>query len=111
MSTTLEFLPLDESELPVQKTFTFDKKYLFRFRENVSHDRIYCEIRNTDDEILYTTRLTYGSNLIHATVDGLDIEEIIMPYDIAEFSAGNDIEDMTIVPGNLTEKKLYVFTG
>jgi len=108
MSITLEFLPLDESELPVEKIFTFDKQYVFRFRKNESHDRIYCEIRDTDDNILYTTRLTYGANLIHAIVKNLDIDDFITPFDIDDLVTDNEIDDMEVTPENLDRIKLYV---
>ena len=108
MSITLEFLPLDESELPVEKIFIFDKQYIFRFRGNESHDRVYCEIRNTDDEVLYTTRLTYGANLIHAVVENLDIEESITAFDIDDIVTDAEIEDMEVTPENLDRIKLYV---
>jgi len=108
MSITLEFLPLDSDELPVEKIFTFDKQYIFRFRKNDSHDRIYCEIRDTDDNILYTTRLIYGANLIHAMVENLDISDPLVPFNIDDLVTDGEIEDTTVEPDNLSRVKLYV---
>lgn len=108
MSITLEFLPIDDDELPVEKIFTFDKQYIFRFRKNESHDRIYCEIRDTDDNILYTSRLTYGANLIHAVVENLDIDDPLVPFNIDELITDNEIDDTTVEPDNLERVKLYV---
>ena len=108
MSITLEFLPLLQDELPVEKIFTFDKQYVFMFRENVRHSRIYCEIRDTDDNILYTTRLIYGHYIIHAVVDNLDIEDSIIPFNIDDLMTDSAIDDSTVEPGNLSRVKNYV---
>lgn len=108
MSITLNFLPLDREELPVEKIFTFDKQYVFRFRENVSSERIYCEIRDTDDNVLYTTRLTYGANLINAVVDNLNISDPIVPFNIDDLITDDQIDDSTVEPDNLARVKIYV---
>ena len=108
MAITLEYLPLNKDELPVEKIFTFDKQYLFRFRKNEKHERIYCEIRDTEDNILYTSRLTYGSNLIHAVVENLDISDPIVPFNIDDLVTDGEIEDSTVEADNLSRVKLYV---
>ena len=103
----LEYLPLLSDELPVSKIFTFGTElYNFTFRKNVLHDRIYCEIRNLDDLLLYTTRLVYGNNVIHAVVDGLEINNIIVPFYIEDLFTDKILEH-ELTSQNLDTVKLY----
>lgn len=107
MSITLEFLPLDADELPVSKLFNVSNSYTFLFRENVRHSKIYLEIRDSNDEILYTTRLVYGGILYHAVVDGLTFDDPVIPLNMDDLLV-NSVVDTVVTPDNLDRVKLYV---
>jgi|GEM_PF-6825891 len=113
MAIELEFLPLDADELPVSKIFTVENNYKFLYRKNSRHDnKIYCEIRDNDDNIIYTTRLIYAGELIHAVVDGLDIgDNKIIPFNIDDLLTDALSDDSTVTADNLERVKQYVVTG
>lgn len=107
MSITLEFLPIEADELPVSKLFTVSNSYTFLFRKNARHERIYCEIRDADDNILYTTRLIYGGILYHAVVDGLTFDDPVIPFNMDDLLV-DGVVDTIVTPDNLERVKLYV---
>lgn len=112
MAIELDFLPLDKDELPVSKLFTVENEYTYLYRINVRHQRIYCEIRDVDDNVLYTTRLVYAGSLIHAEVQGLNIgDNIIKPFNIDDLLTDSIGEDLTVNPDNLVRVKQYVLAG
>lgn len=109
MAIELEFLPLDNDELPVSKLFTVENAYTYLYRKNARHDRIYCEVRDVDDNVIYTTRLVYAGDLIHAVVDGLDIgDNTIRPFNINDLLSDSIGADLTVEPDNLVRVKQYV---
>lgn len=108
MSIELEYLPLSSDELPVSKVFTIgEESFTFVFRENARHDRIYCEIRDSDDNILYTTRLVYAADLLNAVVGGLTMDDPIRPFNLNEIMTKRII-DTEVTPLNLDRVKMYV---
>ncbi len=108
MAIQLEYLPLTGAELPVSKIFTVgEESYTFIFRKNTRHDRIYCEIRDSDDNILYTTRLIYAANILNAVVDGLTMDDPIRPFNLNEIMTKRII-DTEVTPDNLDRVKMYV---
>jgi hypothetical protein len=112
MAIEYEFLPLDQDEMPVSKLFTVENAYTFLYRINARHSRIYCEIRDVDDNVIYTTRLVYAGELIHAVVDGLDIgDNTIIPFNIDDLLTDAISDDSTVQPDNLDRVKQYVVTG
>jgi hypothetical protein len=112
MAIEFEFLPLTNDEMPVSKIFTIENTYIFLYRINARHDRIYCEIRDQNDNILYTTRLVYAGELIHAVVADLDIgDNTIIPFNIDDLLTDKIIEDTTVEPDNLERVKQYVIAS
>lgn len=104
----LEYLPLASAELPVSKIFNIgDESYIFLFRKNTRANRIYCEIRDEDDNILYTTRLVYAADLIHAVVEGLTYDAPIRPFNINGLLTDRTL-DTEVTPDNLDRVKMYV---
>jgi len=104
----LDYLPLIADELPVSKIFTIGENlYNFVFRKNEKHDRIYCEIRVLDDNILYTTRLVYGGKLFHAVVEGLTIDDPIIPFYFEDLFTDKILETV-YNSTNMDKVKLYV---
>lgn len=109
MAIEYEYLPLTKSELPVSKLFTVENAYTYLYRINVRHNRIYCEIRDVDDNVIYTTRLVYAGSLIHAVVDGLDIgDNDIRPFNIDDLLTNSLSDDSTVEPDNLDRVRQYV---
>jgi len=111
MAIEYDFLPLNADELPVSKVFTFDNNsYIFLFRKNEKFDRIYLEIIDIEtEETLYTTRLVYAGDVIHAVVEDLEIENILRPFDIADLLS-NNVGETTVESGNLDVVKVYDIT-
>jgi len=104
----LDYLPLDADELPVSKIFTIgEERYNFIFRKNERYDKIYCEIYDLDDTLLYTTRLIYGGLLYHAVVDGLVIDDPIIPFYINDVVTDKIVET-EVTSLNLDKVKMYV---
>jgi hypothetical protein len=102
-----DYLPLTADELPVSKIFTLgDNQYNFTFRKNTKYDRIYCEVCDLDDVLLYTTRLVYGGSLLHAEVDGLVIDDPIVPFDISDLLT-DKVGEIDVTSLNLDTVKLY----
>jgi hypothetical protein len=74
----LSYLPLTADELPVSKIFELNGElYNFVFRKNEKYDKIYCEIRDLEDNVIYTTRLVYGGEVVHAVIDGFEIDPLV----------------------------------
>lgn len=112
MSIEYEYLPLLESEMPCSKIFTVENPYTFLYRINTRHNRIYCEIRDVDNNVIYTTRLIYFGNLIHAVVDGLDIgENAITCFNIDDLLTDAVSAETEVTPDSLERIKQYVITG
>jgi hypothetical protein len=87
-------LPFQFSELPIRKTFTLpDGKTLkFELRHNSRHDFFTLSVYNTEDALLFTTKLCYLRQAIHAVVAGLEGLSIV-PYDFDNDEASHPIHD------------------
>lgn len=63
-------IPLTFAELPVSKIFGIaGTTYEFRFRYNERAAFVSMEILDGEETMLYSTRLCYGQNAIHAVLD------------------------------------------
>lgn len=84
---TFEFLPVTADEVPIEKDFTIgDSTYSWLFKYNETFDFYSLEIIDEDDVIVYTTKLTYGSDIVNAVVEGLRISRIVVPFNILELT-------------------------
>ncbi len=102
----LSYLPLTDSEVPVGKDYDIGNLYNFKFQKNVSRDFYTCEISDTDGNVLYSTRLTYLSPMIHAVVDGLEFTKNLIPFDIDELNATELLHEF-LTESNFDEARLY----
>lgn len=102
----LAYFPVSASEVPVAKDYDIGSVYTFRFQYNTKGDFYTCEILNSTGEVIYSTRLTYLSPLIHAEVDGLTFTKNLMPFDIRELNASELIHEF-LTSANFDEVQLY----
>jgi hypothetical protein len=91
MAISLDYLPVTYDELPVSKIFDIGNDYMFEFVHNPRIDRVSMYIRDTEGTLLYTTRITYGRKLNHATVEGLELNQ-----DIYAINLDDVVSDLTL---------------
>jgi len=109
MAESFEFLPLTTDEIPVQKTFTLGNTYVFEFYYNERHDFFTMYIYDEDETLLYTTKVVYGNSLYHAVVDGLELNQSIIPFDIQDLLTPNAIDSDSVNSDNLDDPvRLYL---
>lgn len=83
----LEYLPITHEELPVQKVFTLgNRNYSIEFLYNDRFDFYTVVFRNEQDEPVYSTRLNYLTDAIHAVVDDIDVSLQLLPMNIADMA-------------------------
>ncbi|PJZ49666.1 hypothetical protein CH362_07690 [Leptospira saintgironsiae] len=97
----VEYLPITASEIPIEKDFTIGATYSFRFLHNERSDFYTCIILNSDEEILFTTKICYARELVDVVVDGLQINRLIIPLNPQE------IEQARILQGQVVNKLLF----
>jgi len=109
MAESFNYLPLTVGEVPVQKTFTVGNTYTFNFYYNERNDFYTMYILDEDETILYTTKIVYGNSLYHAVVDGLELNQDIIPFDIQDLLTPNAIESTSVNSENLGDPvRLYL---
>ena len=110
MPISLEYLPLEFAEIPVEKTFTFPGgTYLFEFHYNDTYDFFRVKIKDEDDNVLYIAKLVYGGSVYHAVVDGLELEQTIVPFNIQDLLSAGAIDTDDVNSTTLGTVRLYVF--
>ncbi len=76
----LRYLPVTHDELPVRKTFEIDGNvYDIEFHYNTKFDFYTMAIFDTEDNLLFTTKLCYLTDALHAVVEELSGEHGIVP--------------------------------
>lgn len=106
-----EYLPLTAAEVPIEKDFTIgDSTYAWLFRYNETFDFYTLEIRDEDDVILYTTKLTYASDIVNAVVEGLNISKVIVPINILELTQTLALQDQRVSKESLG-KTIFLLIG
>lgn len=81
MSISIEYMPITFDEIPVQKNFTIGQNtYAFLFQYNKTYDFFTMTIKDEDDNILYVTKLVYGSSLYHAVVENLELSQLLYAF-------------------------------
>jgi hypothetical protein len=92
-----EFLPVSSEEIPIEIDFTIGSStYSYLFRYNETYDFYTVEIRNENDELIYTTKLTYASDLINAVVEGLTISQIVVPINLLELTQNIALQNQKV---------------
>lgn len=89
---TYEYLPVTFDELPVSKIFDVGEDYMFEFVFNSRYNKIAMNISDTEGNLLYATRITYGNNLIHAVVDGLTVDNDLIAMNLADLVSDREID-------------------
>ena len=109
MPINLTYMPLTASEIPVQKTFTIGNTYVFEFYYNEAYDFYTMYIRNEEETLLYTCKVVYGNSLYHAVVDRLELNKLIVPFDIQDIITTKSIENTSVNSDNLDNPvRLYL---
>lgn len=88
-----DYLPVTFDELPVSKIFDMGTDYMFEFVYNTRIDRITMYIRDTEGVLLYSTRVTYGSKLYHAVVEGLELDHDLVAMNLDDVVSSRAIDD------------------
>jgi len=110
MNYQFEYLPVTHAECPVSKIFTVGESvYTYEFKHNARHDFYTLTIKDADDVTLYTTKIVYGCPIVHAIVDGLEIDFDIVALNLDDIFTPYRIADTTVNKTNLdTTVRLYI---
>lgn len=80
MATIQDFLQFDSTEIPVEKNFVIEgNEYKFLMQYNEQGDFYTLTIKDLDDNILITNKLTYLSPVNDSVIEGLNIVSKIIP--------------------------------
>jgi len=106
MTIQLDYLPIIDAEIPVEKNFSFNNKtYAFTFRYNSENDFYTMEIR-LESVVLYSTKLVYGSNLVHAEVENLDLDCFLYAFNVDDLTTDQEIDDQSVNSDNFGTRVL-----
>lgn len=109
MIITADYLPVTPSEVPVKKTFTIGAvSYKFEFIYNDRYDYYMCYIYDVDDVLLYTAKIIYNNQLVHAVVSGLDLPYDIIPFNLNQIFSDYYLNTAVTAETLDTDVKLYV---
>ena len=91
MATIQDFLSFTVNEIPVEKNFIIEgNEYKFLLQYNSFGDFYTMTIKNLNDEILITNKLTYLSPINDSVIEGLDSVSKIIPVNYDD--PDNDLE-------------------
>jgi hypothetical protein len=80
MATIQDFLQFDSTEIPVEKNFVIEgNEYKFLMQYNSQGDFYTLTIKDLDDNILITNKLTYLSPVNDSVIESLNIVSKIIP--------------------------------
>lgn len=80
MATIQDFLQFDSTEIPVEKNFVIEgNEYKLLMQYNSQGDFYTLTIKDLDDKILITNKLTYLSPVNDSVIEGLNITSKIIP--------------------------------
>ena len=80
MATIQDFLQFDSIEIPVEKNFVIEgTEYKFLLQYNSFGDFYTLTIKDLNDKILITNKLTYLSPINDSVIEGLNIKSKIIP--------------------------------
>lgn len=75
-----DYLQFDSTEIPVEKNFVIEgNEYKFLMQYNEQGDFYTLTIKDLDDNILITNKLTYLSPVNDSVIEGLNIVSKIIP--------------------------------
>jgi len=102
----VKYLTFNESEIPVEKTFEiYGTNYRIAILYN-EYGNFYSLYLKTDTgDFLYTTKIVYGVNIIHAKIPGFTAK--IIPLKPEDLESGVMTEN-SVTPENFDAVRLYV---
>lgn len=81
----LEYIPIAHTEIPVQKTFTIGgRNYTIEFLYNDRFDFYTAIFRDENNDPIFSTKLNYLTDAMHAVVDGIDATLQLVPVNISD---------------------------
>ena len=109
MAIEFEYIPVSFSEIPVSKIFDIGNDYTFEFIYNKKIDRITMYIKDDDDLVLYSTLIVYGSQLYHAVVSGIELNQYLVAFNISDLLTGFSIESEEVTSSSFGDTvKIYL---
>ncbi len=101
--TTFTFIPLTAAEVPIKFQPEVDgKRYIWNVKYNEDFDRYTVEISDAEGNLVYTTRLVIGGNMLSAGIV-LELTSQIVPRDRVDGTSEH------VTSENLGDRvKLYV---
>lgn len=76
------YMPYTTREIPIAKVFEIENtEYTYLIERNDEHDFYTLTVMDSKDEIVYTTKLVYAGDSLHAGHSRLGIGARIVPFD------------------------------
>jgi len=86
----VDYMPFVAAEVPSSKQFVIDgQQYTYRIEYNETFDFYSMIVSDAAGEVLYTTRIVYDLDLLHAIVT-LGIERLIKAFDFTSENTAVD---------------------
>jgi hypothetical protein len=84
-TVTLNYIEIKHEELPVRRSYQIDGgNYNFHFDHNAVGDFYTLMILDDNEEVIYSSKLTYLENSIQEVVAGLDLKRKIIPLNLSD---------------------------
>jgi hypothetical protein len=107
-----DYIPITSAECPVSKYLALNNViYIFDFSYNAYSDTVSVVIKDADENILYSSRLTYGANIINAVVKDLDLFYIFVPVNLDDLFTELQIDDSVVNAANLGDTVQLYYNG
>jgi len=96
------YLPYTLNEIPIAKVFDInDTDYTYQIEYNSNFDFFTMTVKDENDNILYTTKLVYGNDALHAMNPDTNPGQRVKPYNVSETILNYD-------EASFNKVKLYV---
>ena len=79
------YLPYSQSEIPIAKVFEIgETDYTYQVEYNSNFDFYTLTVKDENDNIIYTAKLVYGNDALHAISPDLSPGQRLKPYNVIE---------------------------
>jgi hypothetical protein len=103
----MEYLNFQNTEIPIAKTFEIEgKNYIAEIHYNKFGDFYTLYLKQESGEMLYTTKLTYAWETLHAAIPNI-FSQSILPFDSIDLETGTLSHDR-IGKDNFDKVRLYL---
>jgi hypothetical protein len=103
----MEYLKFETAEIPIAKTFEIEgKNYIAEIHYNKFGDFYTLYVKRDSGEILYTTKLTYAWETLHAAIPNI-FSQSILPFDSIDLETEMLSHDR-IGKANFDKVRLYL---